>query len=667
MIKMKKLCWMAVFGFSLWACRESGNVAPEAQGEFDYHTTQDVSLTAIFKDNQGGVLTNIPFEVSTSPKFDSTSIISSVTTGSNGSGLLGLNVPSTADTLFVRVKYAGVANRWKVPVGNGAINWNAAQPMNETPVVTTASINTGGRVSAGPYSINYLGSWDSYGRPNYCLPVGDKIGSDLLARINSSLPEAVDLRKTHPEYLTTTDKSVEITQDADVWITFVSEGAGYTSSLLYYTYDKGNPPVTVADLDSVNMIFPNCSFVGSGGGMHSGDKVYLGRFKAGQMIGWLLFSNGYNFGTQKTSLGYWDLHSNQALNSFINPASLRQQNVLLKDPTTGLAILGFEDIRQDNAGCDHDFNDVMFYVSSNPFTAVNTDVLSVMSKPTDTDGDGVTDNLDAYPNDPARAYNQFFPAQNGFNTIAYEDLWPSRGDYDFNDLVIAYNVTQVLNAANKVVDVIMKYNILSVGANNAIGFGVSLPVPTSNLKQAIVVPAYQGTSPVVNGVEPGQSNLTIPFFDDAHLMMGAPAGYFVNTVEGLTYHSPKNGGVTLTFATPVSQAQLGSPPYNSFIFVNDRGVEVHLPNQPPTDKADRTLLGTHADNSVPAKGRYYLTYDNLPWALLIPGTFDYPIEKASIQSAYNNFTPWAHSKGTLYLDWYTNTTGYRNGSLIYAH
>ncbi len=650
-----------------YACRDSNNVSPNSQlqGGFDYRSTQDVTMSAAFMDSQGKYLTQVPFVIATSRSFDSTSVIASVSTGTSGHNQLSFNIPTTTDTVFVRVGYHGIPTRWKVPVGSGQINWDLATPFNE-PVANTKMTSTGGRADATLYKINYLGTWDGAGRPNYCLPVGDNIGSDLLSRLYASLPEAVDLRKTHPEYIDSIDKSVEITQDADVWITFISEGAGYLNSLLYYIYDKNSPPSTVADLSSVNVIFPNASFGGSGGGMRSGDKVYLGKFKAGQMIGWLLFSNGYNYSSQQVTLGNWDLHSNQALNSFIADPSLRQQNVLLKDPVTGLAILGFEDIRRDY-GTDNDFNDVLFSVSSNPATAVNTQVLSILTKPIDADGDGVTDNLDAYPNDAARAYNQYFPAQNSFNTLAYEDLWPSRGDYDFNDLVIAYNAQQVLNASNNVVDVKMTYQIQAVGGINNIGFAVQLPVPSTNLKQCVVTPAYSGNSVIANGVETGQSKLVIPLFDDAHIAMKAPIGYLVNTVEGVSYINPQTSTVSLTFANPVSQSQLGTAPYNSFIYVNHRSMEVHLPNLAPTDKADVSQFGQHADRSKPAQGVYYLTYDDKPWGLLIPGTFNYPAEKQSIETVYTHFVPWAVSKGSQYKDWYSNSSGYRNSSEIYQH
>jgi len=662
-MKIRNLCLLILAG-AMYACQQSSNVSPMAQGEFDYRSTRDVNLNVSFKDNNGNYLTQVSYQVSTSVAFDSTSVLATVSTGKNGNDQLSVNIPTAIDTLFVRVLYHGLPSRWKVPVGDGDVNWSQAVVMNDPLPDVKATTPKGGRIAALPYTINYIGTWDASGRPKYLEPVGDVVDAALLARIYTSLPETKNLMTTNPEYITADDKSIEITEEGDVWITFISEGAGYLNTLAYYVYDKTSPPQTTSDLKNVTIIFPNASFPGSGGNLRSGDKVYLGKFKAGQMIGWMIFSNGFSNGN--VTNGNWQLYSNQILNNFITNPALRQHNVLLNDIGYNRVILGFEDIRRDY-GSDNDFNDVLFSVTANPATAINTQPLSHLEVPVDSDGDGVTDSQDAYPNDAGRAYNQYFPAQNTFNTLAYEDLWPSRGDYDFNDLVMSYNVQQVLNASNYVVDVNMTYQLRAIGGSNHIGFAVQLPVASSNLKQAVTSPIYNGTSALINGAEAGQSKLVFPLFDDAHGAIKASNGSFTNTVLNQPYIVPTNYSVKLTFNTPVSQSQLGTAPYNSFIYVNDRSIEIHLPNQAPTDKADKNMLGTHADHFNAARGIYYMTYDNKPWALLVPGTFDYPAEKQSIEAAYNYFDTWAISKGSQYKDWYSKSSGYRKDADIYSH
>lgn len=69
----------------------------------------------------------------------------------------------------------------------------------------------------------------------------------------------------------------------------------------------------------------------------------------------------------------------------------------------------------------------------------------------DVDGDGVSDADDDYPNDASLAYNNYYPDPVEKATLAFEDLWPSYGDYDFNDVIIDFSVNTVTNANNDAV------------------------------------------------------------------------------------------------------------------------------------------------------------------------------------------------------------------------
>src|SRR5215216_6431372 len=63
-----------------------------------------------------------------------------------------------------------------------------------------------------------LGTYDSSGTPSYLLPK-DAVSTDLQSYVNNILVEKSDLRKTHPELLSTNAiADLEITQPADVFI-----------------------------------------------------------------------------------------------------------------------------------------------------------------------------------------------------------------------------------------------------------------------------------------------------------------------------------------------------------------------------------------------------------------------------------------------------------------
>jgi LruC domain-containing protein len=265
-------------------------------------------------------------------------------------------------------------------------------------------------------------------------------------------------------------------------------------------------------------------------------------------------------------------------------------------------------------------------------------------------------------------------------TLAYEDLWPWKGDYDFNDLVINYDFDIFKNINEEIRHIKATFIVYAFGASFYNGFGFELPgVPPDAL---LNVTGYRLKSNSIihlrpNGLEAGQPNATVIVFDDAFDLMQHPGvGIGVNTDPSAPYVTPDTLVIEMSFMNngvpapggPVTFTQLDIGNFNPFLIVNqNRGVEVHLPGYAPTALADPSLIGTGEDDGNNGPSRDYRTHTNLPWAINIPEVFAYPIEKQDITGAYNHFAEWAESDGQLYPDWYKNKPGYRNASLIYHH
>lgn len=291
--------------------------------------------------------------------------------------------------------------------------------------------------------------------------------------------------------------------------------------------------------------------------------------------------------------------------------------------------------------------------------------------PTDTDGDGVADVDDEYPTDPARAYNNYYPA-GGFGSLAYEDLWPGRGDYDFNDLVIDYRFKTVTSGSNHIVETFATFTIKAFGAYFENGFGFQLANNNIAASDIVAVTGHDLQEGYINleanGIETGQTIPTIIVYDNAYnIMQHAGTSIGVNTEISAPYIDPETLNIYIDYTDGIyTLTELGIADFNPFIMVDlARDVEVHLPNYAPTDLANQTLFSTIDDDSNPGTGKYYKTIGNLPWAINIPESFEYPIEKSEITATYLKFAEWAESGGTLYQDWYHDKPGYRNTSLIY--
>ncbi len=265
--------------------------------------------------------------------------------------------------------------------------------------------------------------------------------------------------------------------------------------------------------------------------------------------------------------------------------------------------------------------------------------------------------------------SNLYPAM-GFGTLAFEDLWPSRGDYDFNDLVIDYQFEIFSNLNNNIVQVDATFVIKAIGATLHNGFGFQLAAAID--PDDLTITGFNITENYIilnsNGTEAGQSKPTIIVFDDSFKNLQHPgSGLGINTTPGAPYVSPVTIEVSIAFEPDkYNYNVLDISNFNPFLIVSQtRGIEVHLTYFPPTDLADPNLFGSLHDNSNPSTGRFYVTSANLPWGINIYESFDYPIEKQEILDSYLKFDDWAESGGVLFSDWYKNLPGYRNEGLIY--
>ncbi len=288
----------------------------------------------------------------------------------------------------------------------------------------------------------------------------------------------------------------------------------------------------------------------------------------------------------------------------------------------------------------------------------------------DADGDGVQDSDDAYPNDSARAYNNYYPPS-GFGTLLFEDLWPSLGDYDFNDLVLAYRTNKVTNANSKVVELKATYVIRAIGAGKSNGFGIQLD--NLNPSKITGVTGVKTNSAAwlsvgANGTENGQTSANVIVYDDVNRLMPNPGGSCINTYTGNTYVTPDTTDIVISFNTATGQAiTVSDISLNPYLIVNqERGKEVHLANKVPTLKASSSYFGTLQDNTNIGTGVYYKSkVNNLPWALDIPAAIPYMREKIDFINGYLFFVDWAESEGIDHANWYLNTNSSRNLSNFY--
>ncbi|MAZ97160.1 LruC domain-containing protein [Schleiferiaceae bacterium] len=264
----------------------------------------------------------------------------------------------------------------------------------------------------------------------------------------------------------------------------------------------------------------------------------------------------------------------------------------------------------------------------------------------DTDSDGVADNLDDYPNDAERAQSVVL-AQ---STLIAEDLWPSKGDYDFNDLVLLYEWNYVVDAQSNIKEMNFRSQVKARGAGLNNGLGFLLETDQSNVESVTGGMYSQGTAVFnVNGTEQGASNSTISSFIVVDNVTNCLSEW--NTFLTVPTEAPQWYDFTIVFENAVDDAVLGT--FNPFVIKgNQRGIEIHLANKTPSALADAQYFNTDDDATVLANSISYVTENGMPWLLNVPANFDYVIEYTDLSQAYLKFANWAGSGGSINTDWY---------------
>lgn len=294
-------------------------------------------------------------------------------------------------------------------------------------------------------------------------------------------------------------------------------------------------------------------------------------------------------------------------------------------------------------------------------TISNSTVISPNVPVVDNDGDGVAAGTDVDDNDATVAFVSYFPSAGTWGTYTFEDLWPVKGDYDVNDLVITFKISYFTNASNLVTKFRFDYNMQGAGSTYNLGAAFQLDNVAAMNVQSVTGRTLNGSSPFAvgsNGCENGVLLAVIPLLNNQKDFVSY-SGY-LNTVSGTHLDTPDQY-VSVKFITPFQQADITMNLFNLFIVANTRSREIHLPTYDGTTKFDPSLASGYSlyPNDI------FKNNDGMMWGIMIPEPFEYPSECSSILKAYTYFAEWAASGGTTKTDWYMSNAGNKNMDFIY--
>lgn len=252
----------------------------------------------------------------------------------------------------------------------------------------------------------------------------------------------------------------------------------------------------------------------------------------------------------------------------------------------------------------------------------------------------------------------------GYQIVAFEDEFPSTGDYDFNDVVAAHRIQTTLNSSGQVVAISGDAYLVARGAggyNHRWNLDIPLSQSGVDVGQFICNVTKNSTSPEIGNSHTINSQNPL-----ACLITSAPGstgsvlrivGFrdtreLLPSMNTLSTDTPSLGSVphvtfSIALSTPIAVAAIGSArPW----------IEIGRSTSP---MSPLSLSGSYLEGmgTGTATGLYKVDESsrdpqNKPYAMAIPADWQVPIEGTDIGLAYPSFTNFVTTGGASSKTWY---------------
>ena len=237
----------------------------------------------------------------------------------------------------------------------------------------------------------------------------------------------------------------------------------------------------------------------------------------------------------------------------------------------------------------------------------------------------------------------YFPSANSYYMVGYEDLYPAKGDYDFNDLTVAYQVRYGLNEDNKVVTIRGTAYLITRGAGYNHNWHLQIGLPEQNADGTPVSATLDCTTfldskneynhvpcdTTATGQINGDADMVI--FSGTKQIFADPYGnYFTNAVKGQLFAIGPKSMFRLDLNTPVAPGEIAAAPFDPHLEVLNTGKIVKLLEVDPQYKDE----------------------NGFPFGMLLPSEWRPPLEYNSISDVYPLFDDFVASEGSSSKNWY---------------
>jgi LruC domain-containing protein len=251
-------------------------------------------------------------------------------------------------------------------------------------------------------------------------------------------------------------------------------------------------------------------------------------------------------------------------------------------------------------------------------------------------------------NPTAVASKVYYPSSTSYYLVGYEDQYPQLGDYDFNDLVVAYRVNFGLNEELQVVTVSAEGYLIARGGSYDHSWHLRIALPEGSQAdgtfQLYIPPGASSGSELIQYIDTN-SGIDITLFNNTTTLFYDPASPFTNTLWDSEHILGHKFSFEITLSNPVGLDEMDQAPFDPYLYVHDTNLEIHLagksPVMPESDNISKGLTSFSDENGY-------------PFALVFPEDWQFPNEYVDIGAAYPQLLEYIQSGRQSQVNWYKN-------------
>jgi len=242
----------------------------------------------------------------------------------------------------------------------------------------------------------------------------------------------------------------------------------------------------------------------------------------------------------------------------------------------------------------------------------------------------------------------YYPSSTSYYLVGYEDQYPHLGDYDFNDLVVAYRVNFGLNEEFEVITISAEGYLIARGGSYDHSWHLRIALPEGSQAdgsyQLYIPPGGSSGSELIQYIDTS-SGLDITLFNNTTSLFYDPASSFTNTIWDSEHILGHKFSFEITLSNPVALEDMAQAPFDPYLYVHNTNLEIHLegksPVMPDSDNISKGLTSFSDENGY-------------PFALVFPEDWQYPNEYVDIGEAYPKLIEYIQSNRQIQVDWYKN-------------